>query len=207
LYVAVAPGSIAFASELGALRAARLVDREPAPSALLAFLAWGSVPPPLAWNRGTELLEPGTWFEWRQDGGERRGSFADAREPYRSPDRRAAAASELRARAGHAVADSVRAHLVADVPIGVLLSGGIDSGAIVSAASAAGTNLQTYTVTFDDETSESARAKSVADRFGTRHHELRVDGAHVADDLPRVLRRLDQPTVDAVNTFYVSRAV
>src|SRR5262249_50766703 len=95
LYVAVAPGSIAFASELGALRAARLVDREPAPSALLAFLAWGSVPPPLAWNRGTELLEPGTWFEWRQDGGERRGSFADPREPYRSPGPPAAAAAHL----------------------------------------------------------------------------------------------------------------
>src|SRR5262245_30342634 len=207
LYVAAAPGSIAFASELGALRDARLVDREPGPSAVLAFFAWGSVPPPLAWNRGAETLEPGTWFEWRQDGGERRGSFVDARQPYLSLDKRTARAADLRERAAEAVRDSVRAHLVADVPVGVFLSGGIDSGAIVSAAATAGANLQTYTVTFDDGPSEARRPKSVADAFGTRHQELHVGGANVADDLPHVLRHLDQPTIDAVNTFYVSRAV
>ncbi len=73
LFVAAGPGSVAFASELRALRTAKLVDAAPSPEAMLAFLAWGSVPPPLAWNRGAEMLEPGTWFEWRQNGVERRG--------------------------------------------------------------------------------------------------------------------------------------
>jgi asparagine synthase (glutamine-hydrolysing) len=90
----------------------------------------------------------------------------------------------------------------------VFLSGGIDSGAIVSCAASAGaTNLQTFTVGFDDESSETTRARQVADLFGTRHHDLHVSSADVARDLPSVLSRLDQPTIDAVNSYYVSRAV
>jgi asparagine synthase (glutamine-hydrolysing) len=115
---------------------------------------------------------------------------------------------EFRGDVAAAVRESVRTHLVADVPVGVFLSGGIDSGALVSCASSAGApNLQTFTVGFDDESSEVERARSVAERFGTTHHELHVDPADVARDLPAVLARLDQPTVDAVNSYYVSRAV
>jgi len=207
LYVATTPGSIAFASELHALRAAKLVDRRPSPAAVLAFLAWGSIPPPLAWNDGAEMLHPGSWFEWTRDGRERRGLFADTRRIFSAADRPATTAAELRRVAGAAVRDSVRAHLVADVPVGVFLSGGIDSGAIVSAAATLGTTLQTYTVTFDDPTSESAIARDVANAFGTAHHELRVEAGEVARDFPNVLARLDQPTIDAVNSYYVSRAV
>ena len=207
LFVAAAPGSIAFGSELRALRSAKFIDREPDPAALLAFLAWGSVPPPLAWNRGAEMLEPGSWFEWRQDGGERRGCFADARAVYRT-NRETVTSDELCRRAGASVRDSVAAHLVADVPVGVFLSGGIDSGAIVSAAMSSGaSNLQTFTVAFDDASSEGDRARATAEQFGTTHHELRVDATHLVSDLETVLAHLDQPTIDAVNTFYVARAV
>src|SRR4029077_9732475 len=90
----------------------------------------------------------------------------------------------------------------------VSLSGGIDSGALVSCAVSAGaTNLQTFTVGVDDKASESKRAAQVAALFGTRHQELHVDSADIARDLPAVLARLDQPTIDAVNSYYVSRAV
>ncbi len=102
----------------------------------------------------------------------------------------------------------MNAHLVADVPVGVFLSGGIDSGAIVSAATSAGaSHLETFTVAFDEESSESARARAIADQFGTTHHELRVDASQIVSDLDGVLAHLDQPTIDAVNTFYVARAV
>ena len=139
LYLVETPQSIAFASELGALRAARLADADPAAGAVLAFLAWGSVPSPLAWNRGAESLEPGTWIEWPRSGAPTRGRFADLRSPYATLDAGAPMhVSELRAAVGDAVRDSVRAHLVADVPVGVFLSGGIDSGAIVSAAASVG---------------------------------------------------------------------
>src|SRR5205085_1368671 len=118
------------------------------------------------------------------------------------------AADDFRADVADAVRDTVRAHLVADVPVGVFLSGGIDSGAIVSCATSIGAaNLQTFTVGFDDESSESGRAKQAAELFGTRHQDLHVSSADVVRDLPAVLARLDQPTIDAVNSYYVSRAV
>jgi asparagine synthase (glutamine-hydrolysing) len=153
------------------------------------------------------MLPPGTWCRWRE-GRIERGVFADARDAYRTDPAPPRSERDFRAEVGEAVRDSVRAHLVADVPVGVFLSGGIDSGAIVSAASSVGaSDLQTFTVSFDDATSEAVRAQSVARMFGTRHHELRVDATHVAVDLPAILARFDQPTIDAVNAFYVSRAV
>jgi asparagine synthase (glutamine-hydrolysing) len=90
----------------------------------------------------------------------------------------------------------------------VFLSGGIDSGAIVSCATSVGAaSLQTFTVGFDDASSESGRARRVAETFGTNHYDLHVSSADVARDLSIVLSRLDQPTIDAVNSYYVSRAV
>jgi asparagine synthase (glutamine-hydrolysing) len=210
LYLAAGPRQIAFASELGALRAARLADGEVSTAGVLAFMRWGSVPPPLTWQQGIDMVAPGTWHRWRFDGtlrGDTRGVFADSRTPY-SAERRRRTAAAFRADVGQAVRDSVRAHLVADVPVGVFLSGGIDSGAMVSCASSLGSaNLQTFTVGFDHASSEVERAREVAMLFGTTHHELHVSGADVARELPDVLARLDQPTIDAVNSFYVARAV
>ena len=213
LYIAAGARHIAFASELGAIRTSNLAGGETSPAGVLAFLRWGSVPPPLTWQRGVEMLEPGTWRRWGLDGREERGVFADARAVYAGEsgardDVRPSDVQAFRSEVAPAVRESVRAHLVADVPVGVFLSGGIDSGALVSCATSVGAaNLQTFTVGFDDESSELERARSVAERFGTTHHELHVDPADVARDLPAVLARLDQPTVDAVNSYYVSRAV
>ena len=209
LYVSTTGARVAFASELNALRAAGLVDAAPSPAGVLAFLEWGSVPPPLTWTRGAEMLPPGTWRQWTADGSATtRGVFADVRNAYVGAPPAIDADTEFRSDVAEALRDSVRAHLVADVPVGVFLSGGIDSGALVSCASSLGAdNLQTFTVGFDDESSETARARRVAVAFRTQHHELHVSGSDVAADLPAVLTRLDQPTIDAVNSYYVSRAV
>jgi asparagine synthase (glutamine-hydrolysing) len=213
LYVAAGSGRIAFASELGALRTANLAGGGTSAAGILAFLQWGSVPPPLTWQRGVEMLEPGSWRRWWLDGREERGVFADARAVYANGPGAGDAARPkdvraFRAEVAAAVRESIRAHLVADVPVGVFLSGGIDSGALVSCATSVGAaNLQTFTVGFDDESSEVERARWVAERFGTTHHELHVDPAEIVRDLPAVLASLDQPTIDAVNSYYVSRAV
>jgi asparagine synthase (glutamine-hydrolysing) len=210
LYIAAGPRRMAFASELGALRAVHLAGGDISTAGVLAFMRWGSVPPPLTWQRGIDMIAPGTWHRWRLDGtrGDIHGIFADARAPYASGARQPRTTTSFRADAGQAVRDSVRAHLVADVPVGVFLSGGIDSGALVSCASSLGaTNLQTFTVGFDDASSEVERARAVATMFGTTHHQLHVTAAEVARELPAVLARLDQPTIDAVNSFYVARAV
>lgn len=208
LYVTQNNGRVAFASEIGALRRAGLVARDPSPAGILAFLAWANVPAPLTWLRGVEALEPGTWRTWCVDGRTSCGRFADMTTAYVSDESHSDEES-LREIAADAVRDSVRAHLVADVPVGLFLSGGVDSGAILSAARTVSSgDLHTYTVVVDDvDYSEGPLAARMAAHFGATHHELRVDARTIAADLPGIVARLDQPTADAINTYYVSRAV
>lgn len=214
LYVARRAGGVAFASEIAALQRAGWAGRDVSPAGVLAFLAWGSIPQPLTWLADVEALEPGTWSRWDAQGsaGPRSpgdsGRFADPTLAYVTSGHELDEAT-LRRRTAAAFVDSVRAHLVADVPVGVFLSGGIDSGAIVSAARLAGNaNLHTYTVSVDEQAySEAALAAATAQRFGTTHHDLRVDASQIARDLDAILGRLDQPTADAINSYYVSRAV
>jgi asparagine synthase (glutamine-hydrolysing) len=207
LYVAPTGRSIAFASEIHALLSSGVVERTIDPAGVLGFLAWGTVPPSLTYVAGVESLAPGTWRRWSHDGGCEQQTFADVEAVYARPPS-GCTPSELRERVGAAVQQTVASHLVADVPVGVFLSGGIDSSAIVSAATAAGVaGLNTYTVRFDDRSSEHEYARLVASRFGATHHELVVDASRIAGDLPRILARLDQPTLDAVNSYYVSAAV
>jgi asparagine synthase (glutamine-hydrolysing) len=207
LYLSLRPDAVAFASEVGALRRAGLAARDVAPAAVLGYLAWGTVPQPLTWLSGVEALEPGTWRKWHADGTEESGQFADAIVCYANGNQLSETA--LRTAARDAVVDSVRAHLVADVPVGVLLSGGINSGAIVSAASSSGyRNLHTYTLRVDQQTSDdAARAAATARRFGTTHHDLRMDASRIAGDLDAIVARLDQPTAHAAHWYYLSKAV
>src|SRR5262249_36205202 len=174
---------------------------------VLAYLSWGSVPPSLTWIDGVESLAPGTWRRWSLDGRRASGTFADIVDAYAGAPSPCSEA-DFRARVGAAVEASVAAHLVSDVPVGVFLSGGIDSSAILSAASQIGAPLlATYTVRFDDASSEHEYARLVAASFGAMHHELMLDGSRITRQLPQILARLDQPTLDAVNTFCVSEAV
>jgi len=207
LYVAATADTLAFASEIRALTASGLVQRRIDPAGVMAYLSWGTVPASLTWMEGVESLTPGTWLRRTVDGLTVQRRFADVAAVYARP---ASGCGEqaLKDRVRGAVQDSVAAHLVADVPVGVFLSGGIDSSAILSAAANAGARgLNTYTVRFDDSSSEHEYAGLVASTFGSTHHELVLDSSRIVDDIPRILRHLDQPTLDAVNSFYVSEAV
>jgi asparagine synthase (glutamine-hydrolysing) len=208
LYVSSDTARVVFASEVGALRRAGLVPRTISAAGVLAYLSWASIPAPLTWLEDVEALQPAAWRRYTADGRSTDGAFADPAAAYAQsedpPNEKA-----LRAATAAAVRQSVRAHLVADVPVGVFLSGGIDSGAIVSAArEVTNADLRTFTVVVDEtEFSEAATAARVARVFGTTHHVLKVDATRIAHDLPAIVQRLDQPTADAVNTYYVSRAV
>jgi asparagine synthase (glutamine-hydrolysing) len=207
LYVAASDGSMAFASEIHALVSSGLVERTVDPAGVLGYLAWGTVPPSLTWVAGVESLLPGRWLRCGPDGRLVQQAFADVAGVH-ARSFSGGTESDLRVRVGAAVQDSVAAHLVADVPVGIFLSGGIDSSAILSASVNAGVSgLNTYTVRFDDRSSEHEYARLVASTFGARHHELVLDPSRIVSDLPRILRHLDQPTLDAVNGFYVSAAV
>src|SRR5262245_33382989 len=207
LYIAEQPGRVAFASEIAALRRAGLVERDVSPAGVLAFLAWNYIPSPLTWLRGAEHLAPGTWKTWHSDGRQESGTFANFTQVYEgdtADDER-----ELCARASEAILDSIAAHMVADVPVGVFLSGGTDSTAIVAhARSVTSGELHTYTVAGDvPSMSEFEPARRVATFFETTHHELMIGAAAMKRALPSIIRRLDAPSADAVNTYFVSQAV
>ncbi len=207
LYVATRPRGIAFASEIGALRRASLVDRDVSAAGILAFLAWSSTPAPLTWLRNVESLLPGTWKRWHEDGRVERATFADYIGAY--GNEHPVDETELREQVREAIRDSVAAHLVADVPVGIFLSGGIDSAAIVATArSLTSGPLHTYTVAGDEPSmSELDEARVVATSCETTHHELMIGAASIERALPAIIRRLDAPSADAINSYFVSQAV
>ena len=197
----VEDGGLAFASELRALPRGE-VD----PDALEAFLAFNCVPDPLSIFRGTRKLPPGHMLVWDGGGEPRLERYARPApvpvEELRVGDE-AELVEELRAR----LRDSVRAHLVADVPVGVLLSGGVDSCVLAAlAARETAEPLRTFTIGFEERSyDETADARAVAERYGTDHHELvlRPDAALL---LPALADAFDEPFADssALPTYLVS---
>jgi asparagine synthase (glutamine-hydrolysing) len=209
LYLSARRGDIALASEIRTLLASDLCERDVDPAGVLAFLRWGAIPGTLTWLRGVQAVEPGAWMQWGADRTLRTGRFADVRNVWSEASAGAPSTEEeLRARTREAVEDSVRAHLVADVPVGFFLSGGIDSGALVATAAAQRADLHTFTVVFDEAShSEEPFARAVAEQFGTSHHTLRVDPHSMLDQWTDILGHMDQPTIDGINSYFVSRAV
>jgi asparagine synthase (glutamine-hydrolysing) len=198
LYVHRREGRLAFASELKSLMRAPGFRREVDPRALEAFLAFNSIPGPLSIFRDTEKLLPGHVMLADERGVEVR----EYARPGPLPER-AATPEEVRS----ALRDSVRAHLVSDVPVGVLLSGGVDSSALAAlAAEESGERVQTFSIGFEEkEFNELELARLVARRYDTDHHELivRPDAAEV---LPKLAEVFDEPLADssALPTYLVS---
>jgi asparagine synthase (glutamine-hydrolysing) len=207
LYVSATRGRVAFASEIAALRHAELVARDVSPAGVLAFLAWSYIPAPLTWLRDVESLMPGTWARWHSDGRSERGTFADYSDPYQ--DDQPIDEATLREQSRDAIRGSVAAHLVADVPVGIFLSGGLDSAALVATARDVTSGpLHTYTVAGDvPSMSEIDEARQIAMYFETTHHELMIGADAIERALPAIVRRLDSPSADAINSYFVSQAV
>jgi asparagine synthase (glutamine-hydrolysing) len=204
LYYVARPDSIAFASEVKALVTSGLVPDRKNPTAMAGLLLLGSVPAPATGIQGVECLLPGHYLA--------AGSARIADRKYWDPDNAEPPANDAEPRASanglrQALSDAVDRHLVSDVPLGVFLSGGVDSAALVAMASRAKPALTTLTVVFDErEYSEGAEARRIAEQFGADHREVRVTSQDFIDELPNVLRVMDQPTNDGVNTYFVSRA-
>jgi asparagine synthase (glutamine-hydrolysing) len=200
LYVAEGDGWLQFASQVKALEAGGRVGREFDPVALAGFLLWGSVPEPRTIRKAVRAVPAGHVLVV-EDGrvGAPQG-FRDLREL------RAAPCVSL----GDALTESVRAHLVADVPVAVFLSAGIDSSVIAALAKrvTAG-ELSTLTVRFADQagtaSDEGPEAAAVARALGTRHVERVLSRDDLRGLWPKVLGAMDQPSVDGFNTYVVSR--
>ena len=188
------------------------VDTSPEPAGHAGFFLWGSVPAPWTLYRGIRSL-PAGHLMWVGEHGSR------GPEPYcLVPDILARAAAEpaqgtqeeALEHIAAALQDSVKAHLVSDVPVGVFLSSGLDSAMLASLTSAAGARLRTLTLGFaeyagtaDDEV---PLAERVARQFGAQHSTVIVRRADFESERDRLLAAMDQPSIDGVNTWFVARA-
>ena len=198
LYYHVRNGRLLFASEVRALLASGAVPRDLDGEALYGYFRAGSVPDPRTLLSAVRSLDAAHAMTWRA-GDIRTRKYWDL--SFAPPDPAPAAALTRMA-----LLDSVRHHFVSDVPVGVFLSGGIDSTCLVTLAKAAGIrDLHTFTMSVpgspDDE---GDRARRTAEYFGTCHAECRVDGAGGQQLFGRFLQAMDQPSIDGLNTFAVS---
>lgn len=217
LYFHQAPDrSIVFASEVRAVLASGVVPRERDTEAVAGFLLSGAVAAPQTIIRNVVSLRPGHYARLQLDGSMTDSAYWDlapvtalnGSARTSSPSDRREAALEVR----QVLEDSVTRHLVSDVPLGVFLSGGVDSGAVVAIGSrararAGATPLTTLTVTFEErEFDEGNETREVARAFGTNHREIRVTRREFVEALPAFFESMDQPTNDGINTFFVARA-
>jgi asparagine synthase (glutamine-hydrolysing) len=204
LYLHRRGGNVRFASELKALLADPAVDRRPDLTALDAHLTFRFTPSPLTLIEGVEKLEPAT-FLLIEDGAERRVRYWDPAPIQRDDLSLDAAASELRDR----LADAVRRQMMSDRPIGAMLSGGIDSAAVVALMAQAGGRVRTFTVGFEGggESDETALARQTARLFDTDHHEMIVAPGDFREELPAAIEMLEEPvgTTSAIGFREVSR--
>ena len=211
LYYAQTAEGFAFASEVRALLASGLVPKHISQDALTCYLLFGSASEPVSLIEGVFSLPPGhrmllyvperrrvprarPWWDPR--------SSSAARDP-RKPKDLGTAAKKLRPY----LEDAVRAHLIADVPAGLFLSSGLDSGAIAALAARAQSGIRSFTLSFPGTLyDESPLARKVAERCGTQHTEVPLDGSAMLARIDEAVASLDQPTMDGINTYFVSWA-
>jgi len=190
---------VLFASELRALLATGAVARRLDPAAVASFLWHGFVVGPNTIVEGVRLLPAATILTLNGDGRTERRYWQ-----LPASGARTAEPAELRA----TLADTVRMQLVSDVPLGVFLSGGIDSSAVaVLASQARPGGVHTFTIGFDSAAhDESAYAEQVARAIGSRHTRCLLREEDFVEQLPEAFQAIDQPTFDGINTYFVSRA-
>jgi len=211
LYYAQTEDGFAFASELRALLASGCVPRALSTDALTSYLLFGSVSEPLTMAENVFSLPPGhrlllyvpdrrrsprarPWWDPRRS--------PAARDPRRPQDF-ASAVPRVRA----LLDDAVQAHLIADVPVGLFLSSGLDSSAIAAFAARARKGIQSFTLSFPDTPyDEAPLARRVAEATGTQHTEVPLQGTDMLMRIDEAIAALDQPTMDGFNTYFVSWA-
>ena len=194
--------TLLFASEVRALLASELIEREMDPVALASYVWNGFVVGPTTAIRGIELLPAATFAS-----ASTAGVVPRPRSYWRLPTSRQVPADRQALK--EELTAAVRMHLISDVPLGIFLSGGIDSSAIAALAVRSGSaRVRTFNIGFDEGLyDESRHARAVAAALGTEHHELRLTRETFRRELPDALGSLDQPTFDGINTYFVSRAV
>jgi asparagine synthase (glutamine-hydrolysing) len=209
LFYAHADGSFVFASEIKALLDTGIVPRRLDLQALEYYLAFGYVPGEMCLLQGVRKLPQGHALLQDIDSGEHR-TWAYWQLPVENAQTPVHTEDEFERELESLLEDSVRLRLIADVPVGIMLSGGVDSSLVTAMAARVAGRVKTFTVSFPGHRryDEAPFARVVAEHFGTDHVELVAEGATV-DLLPQLARQFDEPIADSsmVPTYLVSRQI
>lgn len=214
LYYADDGWTFRFASQVKALLEGGKVSRDPDPAGQVGFYLWGSVPEPFTSYRAMRAVPAGTTIVVDRIGAHEPKRYHSIAAVYREAEKQNASVPRSidgQAQIREALLDSVKHHLVADVPVGAFLSAGIDSGALVGLMRDAGqSDIQTVTLSFEEfnghADDEAPLAAEVARTYGTRHTTRVVAEREFQADLPGILAAMDQPSIDGINTWFVSKA-
>ncbi len=226
LYYADDGWTVRVASQVKAILAGGQVSREPEPAGIVGFYLLGSVPEPWTTWQAIRAVPAGhTLWVTATGPGEPRQYFSIAR-VWREAADQAPNAIDPQQQIREALLDSVRHHMVADVPVGAFLSAGIDSSALVALITESPRSLEgeswgegekptshslkTITLAFEEfrgtQHDEAPLAEQVAKRYGTDHRTRYVTEQEFQQDLPAILEAMDQPTIDGINTWFVAKA-
>jgi asparagine synthase (glutamine-hydrolysing) len=201
LYYWQSGSTLVFASELKSILASRLPAIKLSVEGLYGYLISGSVPEPNTLIEGVYCLSAGHYLHWHagQINQKQYWQIDFTPEPI--------SLSEASEKVRDALIDSIQHHFVSDVPVGIFLSGGIDSTSIVALArQTQKAKLRTYSIAFEEnEWNEGETAQKVADLFDTEHTEYQITASLGRNLLPQFLQSIDQPSIDGFNTFCVSQ--
>jgi asparagine synthase (glutamine-hydrolysing) len=211
LYYADDGKTLRFASQVKALLKSGAIDTTPDPAGHVGFFIWGSVPEPHTLYKHIHALPAGHWLRAAQSG-------VSAPSCFDSVSRRLAQASQNPlsitedqdlAHIAEATLQSIQAHLLADVPVGVFLSSGLDSAMLAVTAAQAG-NVRTITLGFDDyegtPNDEVPLAEQLAQQLSAHHSTVRITASDFHADREKLLDAMDQPSIDGVNSWFVAKA-
>lgn len=195
-----------FASEVKAILKSKLVPDEVNRGALVNFLQLGSVPVPFTTVKNVFSLVAGHYMIFDRNGLviKKYWDLCD----YFNKTSNVCNIDEVISKTRSLLKESIEFHLISDVPLGVFLSGGIDSSAIVALASKYRENpLTTLSIIFNEQNyNEADYARLISKKYNTNHHEVLLTGKDFFNELPKIFQAMDQPTVDGINTYFISKA-
>ena len=201
LYYWQSGSTLLFASELRAIATTKLPSLNINPQGLYGYLISGAVPEPHTLIEDIRCLEAGNWLKWQA------GKLTQKQYWQMEFHPESMSSEEAIAIVRTALIDSIKHHFVSDVPVGIFLSGGIDSTSLVALARQTQTNqLRTYSIAFaESQWNEGKIAREIARNFDTEHTEYQVTANFGKELLPKYLQTVDQPSIDGFNTFCVSQ--
>jgi len=211
LYTANDGWTFRFASQVKALLAGGHVSHDPEPAGVVGFHLFGSVPEPFTLYRDVRGL-PAGHTQWVDAEGPREPKpFANLAEVLAKGAANPLPTAELREQVRAGVLDSVRAHLLADVEVGLFLSAGVDSSALLGLMRDAGQHeIRAITLAFEEfhgtTDDEAPLAAHVSEHYGAQHVVRHLSEKEFVEDLPQILEAMDQPSIDGVNAWFVSKA-